>query len=333
MNNILLFLLTGCPSHQPLAASGEVSVDTLPLRSMSVQQAGTEIWRPELRPAWRDPTDAETNAITVLVGELLQAARSHTIEPSASALAISAGMRLERWEIAGSEHLVLTEQPDQRRGAGAYLFSMAHPVNSSPWLLWEAPHPYYDQRTGDIAAALYFNPPPGNSPAAFFTSSLHRYTQPDGKRTKRSNNPADPCHNAAHLFNIATQAAAQTFAHSTILQIHGFSASDDDNRPPPETLAVISAGRKEGPTSLSRAAADKMVSLFGPMVLLYPTQVQALGATTNVEMQGLQNVPESRFLHIEMSNPFRELLFQDPSQRDAFGAALFALATDPQIPL
>ena len=231
---------------------------------------------------------------------------------------------------AGSEHLALTEQPDQRRGAGAYLFSVAHPVAGNPWLLWEAPHPYYDLRTGEIAAALYFNPPPGPTPAAFFTSSLHRYTQADGKREKRSKNPADPCHSETHLFNVATIAAAQAFSQATVVQLHGFASSDDEgNRPPEGAIVVVSDGDRDAPSPLASAAAARLGSILGPGVLLYPLQSAALGATTNVEGRALAGIPGSRFLHVEMAGQLRDLLVQDPSRRDAVGAALFALANDP----
>jgi hypothetical protein len=69
--------------------------------------------------------------------------------------------------------------------------------------------------------------------------------------------------------------------------------------------------------------------VLGTEVLLYPLEVQALGATTNVEMLGLATVPGARFLHVELAAPVRDLLLQDPSLRDAFGAALFTSATDP----
>lgn len=331
MSRLFLLSQLACclPVHGPDRPAA-VSIESLPPRMLTVQEASTELWRTELRPAYRAPTEVESATVAALVPELMRAARTHDLEADAAARASAIGMRIERWTVAGGDHLVLSELPDQRHGAGAYLFSVTHAVQTTPWLLWEAPHPYYDQRTGDIAAALYFNPPPGPAPAAFFTSSLHRYTQTDGKREKRSKNPADPCHNEGHLFNVATQAAAGTFAQITVVQLHGFASADDEgNRPPDGALAVLSGGAKDAPTPLASAAAVRLASIFGPNVLLYPTQSSALGATTNVEMAGLRSVAGARFLHVEMAGALRDLLVQDPSRRDAFGAALFALAADP----
>ena len=194
MNSLLILsLLVGCPPRHPVVAeSPRVSIESLPLRPLTVEVASVELWRPELRPPWRGPTEEESRTVAALVPELLRAAQTLEVQSDAWTRAAAVGMRLERWEVAGTQHLVLSELPDQRRGAGAYLFSVAHPIRSVPWLLWEAPHPYYDQRTGDIAADLYFNPPTGSAPVAFFTSTMHRYTQPDGKRDKKAKNPADP---------------------------------------------------------------------------------------------------------------------------------------------
>ena len=325
--------LAACAPHSPVEPEHLVRIDTIPARTVTVQEAAVDLWRTELRPAYRAPTAEESAAVSALVPELLQAARTGTVASDATSRAAAIGMRIERWEVAGNEHLVFSELPDQRHGAGAYVFSVAHPVTGAPWLLWEAPHPYFDQRSGDIAAALYFNPPPGPAPAAFFTSSLHRYTQADGKREKRAKNPADPCHNPDHLFNVATRAAAAAAAGATVVQLHGFAGVDDEgNRPPSGALAVLSAGQKDAPTPLSTAAAGRLAPLLDPGVLLYPTQAQALGATTNVQMLALQAIAGSRFLHVEMADTLRARLAQDPSLRDAFGAALFAVATDPSIP-
>jgi hypothetical protein len=331
MSRLFLLMMLGCctPVHR-LESPDTVPLSTLPARTLSVQQAGDDLWRPELRPGYREPTELETAGVQHLVPTLLRAAQIGSIDADAVTIAAGIGMRIERWDVAGSEHLALTEQPDQRRGAGAYLFSVAHPVAGNPWLLWEAPHPYYDLRTGEIAAALYFNPPPGPTPAAFFTSSLHRYTQADGKREKRSKNPADPCHSETHLFNVATIAAAQAFSQATVVQLHGFASSDDEgNRPPEGAIVVVSDGDRDAPSPLASAAAARLGSILGPGVLLYPLQSAALGATTNVEGRALAGIPGSRFLHVEMAGQLRDLLVQDPSRRDAVGAALFALANDP----
>lgn len=328
----LLALLACCtPTHRGSPAPVRESVDSLPRRSLSQEDAFAEIWRPELRPPWRDPTPAESTAVASLVPELLRAAATREIDQGAVDLAGSIQMRIERWEVAGHEHLVLTENPDARRGAGAYLFSLDHPATTSPWLLWQAPHAYHDINTGRIAGTLYFATPAGPAPSAFFTNTIHRYTLPTGKRDRTVASGADACHSAAHLLNVATQSAARAVAGATVVQLHGFGSADDDDdgRLPAGALAVVSAGDKVGPSALSTTVATRLASLFGAGVLLFPTQATALGATTNVEMLGLRDAPGARFLHLETSAELRTLLVQDPTRRDQFGAAVFALSLQP----
>lgn len=333
MNNAALFmLLAACVVHEPTYAAPVTHVDlaTLPARTLTVEAAAAELWRTELRPAWRAPTVAEQTTIASLIPALLQGASTGQIGADVVNVAQSIGMLVERWEVAGRAHVVLREAPEQRRGAGAYLFAIT-PASSVPWLLFQAPHAYYDLYTGTISANLYFTPPVGAAPTAFFTNTLHRYTQADGKRDRRATNPADACHNPDHLFNIATLAAARARAGATVVQLHGFAADTDDEdglRTPAEAIAVISAGT-DTPTPLSTAAAAALRTALGTGVLLYPTDTQVLGATTNVEKRGLATVPNSRFLHVELVTALRERLAKDPSLRDTFGAALFALSTQP----
>lgn len=332
MNDLLAVLLAACAPHHALAApaSERVAVETLPVRALTFDEAKIELWRSDLRPAWRAPTAEETAAVEFLVPELLRAAASRTLDPAAVARATAARLRIERWEIAGRQHLVLLEAADQRRGAGAYLFSLASPPRAAaPWVLWQAPHAYYDLNTGRIAAQLYFDPPPGAAPSAFFTNTLHRYTQADGRRGRAAVNPADACHNPEHLLNVATLAAARAWAGATVVQLHGFAADDDGDAVPADVLAVISAGSADAPSPLSTAAAAALRAAFGPKVRLFPTEIGALGATTNVEMRGLREIPGARFLHVETADPLRDLLLADADRRAAFGSALFTVATQP----
>jgi hypothetical protein len=286
------------------------------------------------RPGWRDPAPAEVAAITTLVPSLAAAARTGTVPPGVTSRAEAIGMVVERWTVAGHDHLVLLERPDARRGAGAYLFAVGRAVaDALPWVLLEAHHAYYDVGTGLIAAAAYFAPPPGPAPLAFFTNSLHRYTLPDGSRSRQASNPADACHNPGHLLALATQAAALALPEATVVQLHGFgTAEGDDDSPPPGTRAVVSGGRPDGPTPLSIEAATRLRAALGPGVVLYPTEVTSLGATTNVEMKALLDVPGARFLHIELAASVREALRADPSKADVFAAALFAAASAPPVP-
>lgn len=327
------------PPHVPLASTPATDgLERVPRRTLTVDQADAELWRPELRPPFRAPTEEQAVALERLVSLLMDAARTGALPAEADTLTATAGMMLERWDVQGRTHLVLHERPEDRHGAGAYLFAVTPAPLPSPWLLWEAPHAYHDVDTGTIAAALYFGPPSGPAPAAFFTNTLHRYTQTDGKRQKKATNPADACHDPAHPLNRATLAVARTHAGATVVQLHGFGATtvDDDGdepRLPDGTTMVVSAGIKEAPTPLSAAAAPVLRAVLGDGVRLFPTEARALGATTNVEKRGLVGTPGARFLHLETSAELRSRLVYDAALRDRFGAALFALVASPTEPL
>ena len=319
--------LTACVPHPTNPPVARVSIATLPSRAYSLSEAKEQIWHPELRPPFQLPTRAEASAVRRIVPELMLAAGSGSIDPGVIDLAATVGMRIERWQIGGgATNLVYLEAPDQRRGAGAYLFSTAHPASGPTWVLLEAPHAYHDKNTGTIAAMMYLSPPPGAAPSAFFTNTTHRYTQRNGERDEREFNPADACHSRGHLLNLATQAAARAASGAKVVQLHGFDGNEADDgggRPPPDTLAVLSGGEPARPTPLAEATTERLKAGFGVGIRLFPIESSALGATTNVQRLGLKDAPRARFLHVEASDRLRELLLQDPSRRDAFAAALF----------
>ncbi len=325
---------TATPTPPPSEAG---SVTHLPLRVLDEAAAEAEIWRPQLRPAWRAPTADEARALSDLVVALMAAARGTGSLTETQALADHAGMRIERWEVKGRQHLIAIEPPDARHGMGAYLFALDAPPLPTPWLLWQAPHAYHDVNSGRVAAQLYFGTTGANAPRVFFTNTLHRYTQSDGRRAKAKVNPADACHNADHPFNLATQAVAAAYPGATVVQLHGFAAGadpdDDAPRLPEGTRVVVSAGRKDGPDALSTAAASELARLLGAGVRLFPSEVGALGATTNVEMRGLAAAPSARFLHLEMSAEVRSALAGDVTLREAFGQRIFALAASSTPPI
>ena len=329
---LILATLVGCGgAGGPSAHAPPVVAASLPARVLTLDQASVELWQPDLRPGWRDPSSAETLAISHLIPALLQAARDGVVPDAVVAEAASVSLVVSRWIIDGSEQLVLSEPPEARRGAGAYLFAVGRVSPAkAPWILLEAPHAYHDQGTGRLAAALYLNPPPGPAPLALFTNSLHRYTLPDGSRKKSSKSASDAARNPAHLLAVATKAAALSRPGATVVQLHGFVAADEENDPPSDTLVVVSAGLEDGPTALSSDAAARLEALFGAdAVRLFPTEVTVLGATTNAELLLLRDVPGARFLHIELSPSLRAGLPGQPDRLSAFGAAIFAAAYNP----
>lgn len=330
----LISLLGACgPSHQGPTQPPPPPPAIATVRTMSVEEASQALWRFDLKPAWRDLAPAEGAALRGLVLSLWEAAPSGTLPADAAKAATSLGMRIERWRLADREHWVLQELDDARHGAGAYVFAIGAPSPAVPALLLESPHAYHDLNTGRIGAAMYFTPPAGPAPRAFFTNTVHRYTTSTGARTPGKDAPADACHNPFHPIAVATLAVARTLPGITVIQLHGFAAGgatdEDESGPPASVSAVVSAGRKEVPSPLSQAVATRLKEQLGAGVMLYPTDIALLGATTNVEMRALDPIPTARFLHLELSSTLRDQLLHDAARRDAVATTLFSLGSAP----
>ncbi len=329
----LVTLLGACgPSHQGSTPAPPPPAVEAP-RAMSVEEASQALWRFDLKPAWRDLATRERVALQALVVSLLDAAPTGILPTDARTASSTLGMRIERWRIGGRDHWVLQELESSRRGAGAYVFAVGETPAAGPWILLESPHAYHDLNTGRIGAAMYFTPPPGPSPRAFFTNTVHRYTTATGERASAKDAPADACHNPFHPIAIATLAVARAKPDITVLQLHGFASGDagddDESSPPASVVAVVSAGRKDAPTALSQGVATRLREQLGAGVMLYPGDIRVLGATTNVEMRAIDPIPTARFLHLEMSSTLRDQLLRDPARRDAIAATLFALGSAP----
>jgi hypothetical protein len=298
-------------------------------RNLTVDDLPKLVWRPGAMATFA-PTTAEERAVVEKLVPALLAGAAATPPPDPlrwQADAVRVGLRIEIWQVDGGTYWVLTEAPERRRGAGAYLFRVGATVDDhGPAVLLEAPHSDYDLGTGEIAGELFFHPPPGKRPVALFMNTMHRYQLAPGRKQKRADNPADVAHNPDHLYNAATVAAAAALGDVLVEQIHGFadSADEADDAPlPAGTLMVVSAGDKRGSSPLSGAIAAKLRSLFGEGVRRFPEESKALGATTNAQKRALEGRAGARFVHIESSAEMRKELRATPAKLQSFGAVLF----------
>lgn len=312
------------PKQQPVV----VDVKQVTRRELIIDDVGRYLWQTGKDSTYAPTTLEEREVLAGLVPVILAAAAT-TPPPDPTrwqADAVRAGMRLEVWTINGQVYWALVEPANARRGAGAYLFrTSALPEDDYPSILLEAPHADFDVGTGDIAARLFFDPPPGKRPRALFVNTIHRYQVQPGQRQKRADNPADVAHNPEHLFSAMTDAAAAALGRVVVIQLHGFADAVDDTddaRVPVGTQAVVSAGDKRGSTPTSKAIADELGRIF-PGVRRFPEEVSALGATTNAQGRLLQARPAARFVHVEMSAELRKELRASPAKLRELGRILF----------
>jgi len=294
---------------------------------MTIDPIEARVWRPGGTTRFAPTTVAEREALATLIPALIHGARApQPPDPSGwSRLARDAGFEIEDWQVGATRYWALLELPDQRRGAGAYLFRVGPDPDPGPELLLQAPQAFFDVGTERIAARLFFEPPPGRRPRALFSNTIHRYQTEAGQRVKRADSPADVAHNPDHAFNAATAAFAAAVERVLVVQLHGFGDSDDELA---GVAMVVSAGDDAGSSPRTAALATALDAAFGPGVKRFPEDTDKLGATTNVQGRALRRQPGAEFVHIEMSSQVRATLQRSAEARARFGRIVFNTAPE-----
>lgn len=322
------------------------------MRQLGVHEAVAELWPRPRQAASAAATPAERALMDVLVPALSaappveQAASSGVLELGERAA--RAGFALELWRVtatpapgtsvtvSGDAHAagspwfwVLREHAAARRGAGTYVFRAGQAGRDEPGrgpaLVMQAPHAYFERGTGALAAAIMFATDASDpAPVALMTNSMHRYQQASGERRKRARNPADVCHNAAHLFQHVTMAMVDAGA-AVLVQLHGFAVPASRFGPGTAPDIIVSAGRRQGSSPGSTAVARALARAFGAAaVRRYPEEIRALGGTTNVQARALLQRAGAGFVHLELSASMRRRLLGNACERAAFARALGA---------
>lgn len=219
----------------------------------------------------------------------------------------------EQWEVEGQTYSVIREDPEHRRGAGSYVVRN-RPVQLKAILL-QAPHAYFDKRTGAISAKMFFTPMENSVLRGLFVSSLHRYQVRAGHKGKDPNSPSDICHNDDHLFNLATASVIGPVTDTTIVQLHGFVDKTGN------IDAIISSGAKV--STLASAAVAESLCKDGLQVLKYAEEIKRLGGTKNIQALLVYHTDIS-FIHVELARKLRDKLATDEATRIILYNALVA---------
>lgn len=288
---------------------------------LKVREARRALFDAGREAQFRPTTLIERATAEALIPVLVdRARRGETRVRDLRPLARAARLEVLRWTVGDAQFLVLREVKGAARGAGAYVFRVG-PPDGPRELVLQAPHAYFDLYTGRIATGMFFGKREGRRARALFVNTLQRYERGDVDR----DSPADVCHRPEHLFSVITDRTLRALGPSTVIQLHGFGQENV----PPGVRAIVSAGEDRLPSTELRAIADGVSTLFGRGVRLYPTDIDRLGGTTNVQGRLAALMPDARFVHLELSKGLRERLRKTPRIRHKLARVLF----EPERPL
>lgn len=196
------------------------------------------------------------------------------------------------------DELVITEAPEQRRGAGAWVVRIGEAREET---FVQAPHTFSDMGSAPIALELYR----ALGARALAIATVHR-------------RETDIARNGQSTFHMATLAWLASGAASTLIQVHGFKD---------ETAAfdlVLSAGEASDPPAwLKTVKSGVAKALPDARVALFPDDVDVLGATTNVQGAAARS-QGARFLHMELGASLRGEVRESKRARRELARALAA---------
>lgn len=192
------------------------------------------------------------------------------------------------------EFILLQELPTAKRGRGVFAINKQAIHN---WLL-QAPHGDSDLYTGKIASRLFLT----GAFKAVQWNTVHR-------------DILDLAHEPNTYWQTFTQAFAEQYSDSKIIQIHGFDQSQRTSTVGGNTDMIVSSGQNATPQWVQQTA-NCLKQAFPTRVSLYPIDVQELGGTTNVQGQLLRSLGYDSFLHIEMSKLLRTELLDNADSRN-----------------
>jgi hypothetical protein len=100
-----------------------------------------------------------------------------------------------------------------------------------------------------------------------------------------------------------------------VAQLHGFNPDQRDSEAGKNAGIVVSSGTKDPGNAAMRTAACLKNALPGEKTLLYPFDIQELGATTNTNGAEMRSLGSTAFVHLEVARDLRKWLRKDADLR------------------
>lgn len=273
------------------------------------------------------PGRARHAAETVYFAALVAAARLGvpTVVAALGRLAPALGLCVRTGRDLDGPYALVTELPTARRGAGAYVIRIGRVRTET---IVQAPHTFSDEGTLPLAVALFR----AADARALAVNTVHRRGQAgqvpvqleqpsDESSTAPPQGGADVAHDEEATFQAMTTATLLMGGARSVVQLHGYA----DGRVAADV--VLSAGRKgSGAPRWLRAARSQVAqALPGAQVVVYPDDVDRLGARTNVQGK-ITRRARARFVHVELGASLRNRLRDDEDACHALIAALARIA-------
>lgn len=175
-----------------------------------------------------------------------------------------------------------------------------------PPLILQAPHAWYDFKTGRISSALF----DAGVSRALFLNGGQRYGGVEGQDAR-----FDVAHRHDTLFQAATLGASQGLIDPLVVQLHGYGPKTSS------AAAVVSRGGALEPLSVQERAIVDLGRLFAKLGPVHAGEDEPLlAARANAQSHVLAG--RARFLHLELGKQARRDLADDPEVLAAFGQLL-----------
>lgn len=217
------------------------------------------------------------------------------------------GLVFESTSSAGRTYLSIRESTDHPEGKGRYLLQPEGHLA----LVLQAPHGDTDWHTDEIAERLFFE----TSALAFAINTLPRWA------VDREGQLADLAGRSDSVLLAFTLALIKRYPHALVVQLHGFEGAKRETQIAALADIIVSNGTRR-PSADLMAVRDCLAHIAPGRVLAYGSDVFELGGTLNAIGRAIRGAGAGRFLHIEMSLPFREALAGNSAMRAGFGGCL-----------